>query len=285
MSAARRSFTKAELDLESSRTRIDKTRFLFEQGLVSASDLEDAEREHRGQLLDFEAAAKDDFAAVRESGGEEAMEEARLALEDAREALQALEKSIGNASVVAPIAGVVLPGKPSGRAPVEGQSVRSGETLVTIGDFSRLAAAVKADETDVARLRTGQEVTVTGNAFRGLALRGEVSHVSSQADPRSRGAPKFDVAVTLDPVGPEAAQRLRAGMSARIRIVTYRNPEALLVPIDAVRSRGGAHRVRVVDPDTGEAEEREVEIGPTTRDSVEIRAGLRAGETVVVPQG
>ena len=83
MSAARRSFTKAELDLESSRTRIHKSRFLFEQGLIAAAELEDAEREHRGQLLDFEA-AKDELAAARDSGGEEALEEARLELDGTR---------------------------------------------------------------------------------------------------------------------------------------------------------------------------------------------------------
>ena len=110
-----------------------------------------------------------------------------------------------------------------------------------------------------------------------------MSHVSSQADPKSRGTPKFDVAVTLDPVTPEEAAQLRAGMSAKIRIVTYSNPKALLVPIGAVRSRAGTHRLRVVDPDTGEAQERTVEIGPTTRDSVEIRAGLKAGETILAP--
>ena len=148
-----------------------------------------------------------------------------------------------------------------------------------------MAAATQVDETDVVKLRAGQKVTVTGNAFRGLKLEGEVTYVSSQADPKARGIPKFDVTVTLDPVGPETAARIRTGMSAKLRIVTYSNPKALLVPIDAVRSRGGKHRLRVVDPATGGAKEREVEVGPTTRSSVEIRVGLEAGETVLLPGG
>ena len=291
MTAARRSFTKAELDLEASRTNINKSRFLSEQGLISASEREDAERQHRGQLLDFEA-ARDEFASVRAQGGEEALEEARLEFEAAQQALEAAQQElqvfgdvVGNASMRAPIAGVVLAPARAGRELTEGRPVRTGDVLLTIGDFSRLSAVVKADESDVARLRAGQKVTVTGNAFRGLTLEGEVSHVSSQADPKSRGIPSFAVAVTLDPVGPEEAERLRAGMSAKIRIVTYSNPKALLVPIDAVLSRRGVHRLRVVDPDSGEVEEREVEIGPTTRDSVEILAGLKPGETILLPEG
>ena len=291
MTAARRSFTKAELDLEASRTNINKSRFLSEQGLISASEREDTERQHRGQLLDFEA-ARDEFASVRAQGGEEALEEARLEFEAAQQALEAAQQElqvfgdvVGNASMRAPIAGVVLAPARAGRELTEGRPVRTGDVLLTIGDFSRLSAVVKADESDVARLRAGQKVTVTGNAFRGLTLEGEVSHVSSQADPKSRGIPSFAVAVTLDPVGPEEAERLRAGMSAKIRIVTYSNPKALLVPIDAVLSRRGVHRLRVVDADSGEVEEREVEIGPTTRDSVEILAGLKPGETILLPEG
>ena len=302
MVAARRSFTKAELAMEGSRTSINKSRFLFEEGLIPASEHEDAERQHRGQLLDFEA-AKEELATARAKGGAEAVEEARLHLESVEkelkrsmEQLGALEVDIGqagrwglgeeirDAELKAPISGVVMV-PPRGRELVEGRPVRGGDTLLTIGDFARLAAVVQVDETDIARIGVDQEVRVTGNAFRGITLNGRVSHVASQADPKSRGIPKFDVTVTLDPVGPEEAERLRAGMSATIRIVTYSNPEALLVPISAVQSRGGRHRLRVVDPATGEVEEREVEIGPTTRNSVEVRAGLEPGETVLVPEG
>ena len=291
MSVARRNFSKAELDLESSRTRINKSRFLFGQGLISASEHEDAERQHRGQLLDFEA-AKEELASVRAQGDEDALEEARLefdaaqqAFEAARRNLQVFGEETDRASVRAPISGVALAEHLPGRGLAEGKPMKKGESLVVIGDFSRLSAVVRVDETDIVRLRRGQHVTVSGNAFLGLRLKGKVSHVSSQANPKLRGAPKFDVAVALDPVAPEEAALLRAGMSARIRIVTYSNPNALLVPIDAVRSRGGTHRLRVLDPATGRIEEREVGTGPTTRDSVEIRAGLKAGETILLPPG
>ncbi len=284
MVSARRSFTKTRLDMEGQRTKINKSRFLFREGLISASEHEDAERQFKGQELDF-AAAEEEFAAERALASEQALEDARLEVETARAEKQAAEEKLRHSSILAPISGVVLAAG-RGRGPLEvGSTVRSGQDLLTIGDFSRMATKTKVDEADVVRLRTGQEVTVRGNAFRGLVLKGEVTHVSSQAEPEARGIPKFKVRVTLDPVGPEAAERLRLGMSARLRIVTYSNPKALAVPLAAVRSQGSEHRVRVVDPATGEIEERRVEIGPTTRDAVEIRAGLKAGETVLVPGG
>ena len=280
MIRARRSFTKARLDMEGRRTAINKSRFLFGEGLISASEHEDAERQFRGQELDF-ATAEEEIAEVRAQGSEEALEEARLALAAVGAELQTAERALTQETVRAPIGGVILASSRSGKGLAAGSEVRSGQDLAEIGDFSRMAADVQVDEADVVKLRAGQEVTVTGNAFRGLRLSGAVTHVSSQADPKSRGIPKFDVTVTLDPVGPEEAARLRSGMSARLRIVTYDNPTALTVPIDAVESRGGRHRVKVVDPATGEIADQTVEIGPTTRDSVEIRAGLEPGDIIL----
>ncbi len=284
MVRARRSFTKTRLDMQGHLTAINKSRFLFGEGLISEAEHEDAERQFRSQELDFEA-AEEEFALVRAQGSKEALKDARLELEGATAALRAAEEALEHETVRAPIGGVVLARSRGGKEPEAGGAVRSGQDLLSIGDFSRMAAAAQVDETDVVKLQAGQKVTVTGNAFRGLKLKGEVTHVSSQADPKARGIPKFDVTVTLDHVGPEAAARIRTGMSAKLRIVTYSNPKALLVPIEAVRSRGRKHHLRVFDPATGDAKEREVEVGPTTWSSVEIRAGLEAGEIVLLPGG
>ncbi len=284
MVAARRSFTKTRLAMEGERRKINKSRFLFEEGLISTSDHEDAERQFRGQELDF-AAAEEEFAAIRAQASEEALEDARLALEAARTEFRAAAEALRQDAVRAPIAGVVLPATRAGREMTAINSVQRGQELLGIGDFSRMAASVKVDESDVVSLRAGQDVTVTGNAFQGLRLKGEVTYVSSQANAGSGGIPKFDMRVTLDPVGPTVAARLRSGMSARLRIVTYDNPAALSVPLAAVISNNHVHVLRVIDPETGDIEKRRVEIGPTARESVEIRAGLKPGETVLVPGG
>ncbi len=282
MTKARRNFIRARLDLESLRTKINRSRFLFEEGLIPVSEHEDAEREFKGQELDF-AAAEEELEATRLEGNEERLNDARLGLEAARMELRATEAALKYDEVHAPVSGVVLAPQRAGQEMVPGRSLKAGGQVLEIGDFSRMAVTTQVDEADVAKLRVGQKVTVRGNAFHGLALKGKVTHVSSQADPKSRSIPKFDARVTLDAVDPDEAAQLRTGMSARLTIVTYENPTAMLVPIDAVRSRGGEHRLLVIDPETGEAEVREVEIGPTTRTSVEIRAGLRAGETILLP--
>ena len=283
MAAARRAFARARMSLESQEKRLKRTRFLFEQGLIAAAEREDAEQQYRSQELDFEA-AKEDFAAAQARGGEEALSKAGLELRSAREEMEEIAETLKRNRIHAPLAGVVLSLSASGGVFGAGQEVGKGAALLSIGDFSRMAATATVDEVDVVRLAVGQPVSVTGNAFPELSLRGVVTHVSSQPDQARFGASGFRVVVTLDPFDGEEQQRLRAGMSSRLQIVVYQKDDALVVPIEAVERRGGKHVVRVVDGQTRETTERVVEVGPTTQRSVEVLAGLRAGEEIAISQ-
>ena len=114
-------------------------------------------------------------------------------------------------------------------------------------------------------------------------MRGTVIHVSSQPLPRARGATRFEVKVTLDPLDAHQRRRLRTGMSCVLEIVIYNKDATLMVPTEAVERSGRSHRLRVIDRETRIVQHREVEIGPTTLDSVEITSGLKPGDEIVVP--
>ena len=281
MLKARRNFTKAQMNMDSRRGKLRKSKFLFEQGLIAAAEFEDAERQHRSQLLDFET-AKEEFEATRRKADEKALAAAELAMENARAAMLAAKEELEQNVVRAPFAGTALPPARAARELVEGARLRKGDTLLRVADFSRIAATSTADEIDVVKLKAGQKVTVTGNAFPGLKIRGVVRSVSAEADPKKIRKAVFSVSFLLDELDVSEVAQIRSGMSAKLRIVTYDNPEALLVPLAAVRRSRGKHWLRVLD-EGGEVREREVTIGPTTRRRVEIASGLKPGERVVVP--
>ena len=283
MAAARRTLARARIALESQETRLKRTAFLLEQGLIPASQHEEAERQHRRQLLDFEA-ARQDLEAASARGSEESVDKAVLELSSAEEEVWELAKSAGQGRVHASVSGVVLASSRSGaKVLAGGQSVDKGEALLEIGDFSRMAAVAMVDEVDVVVLAVGQTVLVTGNAFRDQRMRGTVTHVSSQPLAEVRGATRFEVKVTLDPLEEDQRERLRTGMSCRLEIVIRNKDSALMVPIEAVERSGRSHRLRVVNPDTGMVQQREVETGLTTLDLVEITSGLAPGDEIVVP--
>ena len=284
MVKARRSFTKAQMNMESRRVRMRKSRFLYEQGLVPATEFEDEEREYKSQLLDFET-SREELAAVRAKGDDKALAAAKLAMENARATMLAAKEAIRENAVRAPFAGTVLPPAQARKNLVAGVRVRHGDALFRIGDFSRVAAKSTVDEIDVFKLKAGQKVTVTGNAFPSLKLSGVVKSVSAEADPKKTRKPVFDIHFLLDKLGAAAQARIRPGMSAKLRIVTYSNPKALMVPLDAVRRRGGKYWLKVLDPGSGQVQDRQVTIGPTTLRRVEIASGLKPGELVVLPGG
>jgi macrolide-specific efflux system membrane fusion protein len=88
----------------------------------------------------------------------------------------------------------------------------------------------------------------------------------------------------FDVPNPEGA--LMTQMTAQVFFVIARANDVLTVPASALRAGGqrgrpnGGASVLVVTPD-GAVEKREIEIGVATRTEVEIRSGLREGETVV----
>lgn len=284
-----RSISKARMALDAQRNRLDETAVLLEKGVIPASEHAAADQRYRSQQLDYEA-LQQDLKVVLAKGEGNALRVARLDVDDARVRLQALERILREAAVTAPVAGVVLRPRssvPSGQGEpllAKGQPVSQGEHLVTIGDLDGFSLMARVDEVDIANIRPGLRARITGDAFPGLELAGTISRVSSEADPGtgSNALPSFEIAVAIDDLDAADRQRLRLGMSADIAVVVHDKPDALLVPIGAVRTAGGERRLRVAEGDA--VREVAVETGMTTLKAVEIVSGIEAGDVLVLPQ-
>ena len=281
---ARSALVRAATALDDAERNLEQTAYLLDRRVVSASEHEEAQQRRRNRKLDFDAAERE-LAAVRAKGGEEAVLLARLEAENAHRRLRAYEDQLNLAAITAPIEGIVTTAEGAGDEPLaKGRPVARGELLLSIVDPERMSVATGIDEVDVGKIEVGQPAWITGPGFPALRIEGAVSHVSPQADAgsRTRNTPQFEIVVTLDRLDEAARDRLRVGMSAHVTIVVYRNPAALLVPITAVERSDGEAWLRVVDGN-GDPERRRVELGLTTLDSVEVVAGLSAGDEVVLP--
>ncbi len=288
VSRARRDVTKAAIDLESSRGQLDETAFLLERGVIPAAEHEAASRDFDNRQLDLEA-AEQDLAVVLRKGVSDG-QIARLELENARAQLAELNETLRLARLRAPISGVVM--RPREVAATEersqerlvaGAPTTYGEHLLTIGDVEGLSVMGRVDELDVAQVRAGNPVTIRGDAFPDVTLRGAVSRVSSEALARDIGdaPPAFEfVAVVHDLTERQRAQ-LRIGMSVALEVVVRDEEDVLLVPIEAVTIQDGRKTVRIAEGDA--VREAPVVTGVTTFDSVEIREGLEPGDRILLP--
>ncbi len=286
MARARRTLRRARIALEDAEQRFSRAEFLLEQGIVPSSEQEEARRSRENRRLDLEEAERE-LEPVRAKGGEQAQQVAQLELETAESNLRDQLAKLDQATIRAPLAGIVVEANdPDGKPLTAGRPVTQGELLLSIADFERLAVVTHVDEVDVRKIEVGQAASVTGPGFPGPPIRGTVSSVSSSADDdyQQQNAPRFEVMVELDRVSESARDRLRVGMTAYVQILIQSRPEALLIPLSAVEQDGEANWVRVLDPDTGAVERRNVALGLTTLDSVEVTSGLAAGEEIIAPE-
>ncbi len=288
VSRARRDVTKARIELENSRSQLDETAFLLERGVIPAAEHEAASRNFENRQLDLEAAEQDLTVVLRQGASDGQI--ARLEFENARAQLAELDETLRLSRLRAPIAGIVMRPRTIGAAEersqdrlVSGSSTTYGEHLLTIGDVDGLSVVGSVDELDVARIRPGNPVTIRGDAFPDVLLRGEVSRVSSEALARDTGdaPPSFEFVAIVHQLTRGQRAELRIGMSAALEVLVRDEEDVLLVPIEAVTIQDGETTVRITEG--AAVRETPVLTGVTTFDSVEITAGLEPGDRILLP--
>lgn len=256
-------------------------------GIIPDNEFEQAEDEYRGARNEV-AANLDKFNEEKEKGNPENVSMARMKAQNAREKLDALQLKVDGGVVLAPVSGVVLkPVRGRGDKAVDivvGSAVSTGQPVAAVGDLAGLRVVSKVDEVDIDKLSPGQKVVVTGEAFSGKTLVGRISDISSTATSESRDVPPaFDVETTIRDLPPDAINHIRLGMSANLQVLVYDNPEAIMIPIQAVHRTPRGLTVDVLDKEKQETRTVPVTTGVTTLSDVEITSGLAPGEQVVVP--
>ena len=291
MATARRQLARANDAMEKQRRRVEQTAYLLGEGVIPAAEHE-AATEQLDRLREDRAAAARELEVVRARAGPDAREMADLELQNVRDQLTTLQSVMEAATVLAPVDGIVMPPASGARASgpgrggrlSEGEAVSGGQALVNIADVGTYSVDGAVEEVEVAKLRPGQALRVTGDAFPGIELAGELVEVASHADRATSGAgAKFAIRARLRAPTPEQRQLLRIGMSVDLHIVIRDDPAAITVPLEAIESAPAGPVVRVSDPETGEIRAVAVETGATTPGAVEIVKGLTTGDQVVLP--
>ena len=158
-----------------------------------------------------------------------------------------------------------------------GDRVTASQGLITIPSVSRMQIEMSVRESDLARVRAGQPATVHVDAFPGLKLSGRVAVVGSLARAsadRVFGDKRFDVTINVVDTDPN----LRPEMSVRAEIEVGQRKDVLRAPINGVFDHGGVFVAYVSQ--TWGIETRRVEVGASSDLFVEIRSGLKEGESL-----
>ena len=191
---------------------------LFAQKLTSETEHTNANLAHTGSKSDFEAM------------------EAQVKIGRAR--LDKVLDNLRKTRITAPMDGVVtFLGAEVGEISQAQTSFTQGQTLMTISDLSVFEVEVDVDETEVAKVQTGQVARIRVDAFRDTSFAGEVVEVGNSANISGQGSENYTTSFRVKVRFAEANPGVRPGMSASVDVTTAKADDALLIPYASVVTR------------------------------------------------
>jgi HlyD family secretion protein len=174
--ALEQSLADAQADLAQRRLDFDRAEQLYRKdaGSKQARDLaETAVKRAQANV----ARIREQISLAREGTRQEQITIARAAVAQAQEKLRLTRLNLGYTKLVAPTAGVVLV-----RQAEIGEVVVPGTPVITLADLDRVSLRAYVPETELGRVRWGQEVDVRTDTFRDKTFRGRISFISSKAE-------------------------------------------------------------------------------------------------------
>jgi len=191
-----------------------------------------------------------------------------------------LEQSLGSLKILSPHDGLVLHVKDwTGQGIGVGDTRWPGSTILTIPDTSAIKARVFVLEADAGNLKVGQKARIAVDSHPAVAFDGKVERVDTLARPIERESPVKYFEAILQILGKDP-EILKPGKLVRVRIIAASLAETLVVPRSALTEEGRKFYVWI---QRGPAvEKREVEIGSGDAARIVLRAGVAAGELVLL---
>jgi HlyD family secretion protein len=238
IASARAAVERARSDEEKARKDHERTEALLARQLIpprendaarAASEMAAARRKEAEEALALALAgprvdqvdqaraaasgAKENLSLVKEGARKETIDQARARRKQAGEGLALARTRLSHATVFSPLNGTVL-----SKNAEPGEYVAAGTPVVTIADLREVWLRGYIPETDLGKVRLGQEVVVTTDSYPGKKYEGRITFISSEAEftPKSVQTQKervklvYRIKVTVS----LPAMELRPGMPA-----------------------------------------------------------------------
>ncbi len=250
-------YRKAQAAYRNLQRIADLDEQLFKNDAIPRRELEQAQTDAAGALADRDAAVEQ----MRSLG----VDETSIAAVRDNRPVSSIE-----AVIRAPIGGTVVE-----KLVNQGQLIQAGSTpAFTISDLSTVWVMANVFESDLANVAAGQQATVV-TAAQPTPIVGQVSYVGSLVDPASK-------ATAVRVVVPNPRDILKRDMLVNVTIRASQARNGILVPASAVlRDDQNLPFVYVALP-TNRFARRSVTLGARVGDAYEVKAGLSAGERIVV---
>jgi HlyD family secretion protein len=191
LKASQQTMFDAQADLQQKKLDDDRAQRLFRKDAISAQDRDLADTALKRAEAIFQA-AQQRYAQAVEGSRKEDVAIARANLREANANLGLSRINLDYTILRAPSAGVI-----NVRQAELGEVVVPGAPVVTLADLDHVWLRGYIAETDLGRIRWGQDVTVTTDTYPGKHYRGRVSFIASSAEFTPKSVQTYKERVTL----------------------------------------------------------------------------------------
>jgi multidrug efflux pump subunit AcrA (membrane-fusion protein) len=246
---------KAAADLADAEQKYNRAKTLYEQGLLPKQNLDEAESRYNAARAAYDLSVQ-------------TVENLRGQLAQSRAAAALAQKKVNDSLIRAPFAGQIRE-----RAVTQGQYLKVQTPVMSIVNIDPLRVRLKVPEKMAAWVKSGQQVTVSVEAYPDRTFSGKISRINPSVDQQTRA---FEVEALID----NHQALLKPGFFVKATIPSSFVVDALFVPNDALLYVYGVYKVFVIEGNT--LKEKEVKIGERSGDEIEIVDGLSKGERIAL---
>jgi RND family efflux transporter MFP subunit len=201
-----------------------------------------------------------------------------LRVQKAKLTRDAIADKLKASQVTSPVDGVVINVYAEEGKPVQGPTAyNSGTALCEVADSSEYALNVEFNEFEVAQVHEGQRVEIFFDSIPNLKVQGLLDSIMGAGRTSMRYS-FFPATIVFSTI----ANDVRIGATATVRINVEAAGDGVAVPAQAISYSGGKSYVNVLAGN--KMARREVILGLHEGELVELRAGLSAGEQVVLTE-
>ncbi len=253
----------------------DRAQGMAKEGVVSASALDDAQKNYE-MALNKQNVAKAQLQVLKAKIGQATAQVARD-----RANLMQLEEQLSYTTVTSPIDGIIL-----SRDVEVGDAVSSilvlgssATLIMTEGDTSEVYVKGKVDESDIGKVYMAQPARIKVESFKDKTFNGKVTKISPMGVEKDN-VTTFEVRVSINNPGGE----LKAAMTANAEIILEEHKNVLQIPEGSILYDKDKKASVEIPDEKGKEGKRKiaVNIGISNGAKTELLSGLKEGDQVVL---
>ena len=253
----------------------DRAQGMAKEGVVSASALDDAQKNYE-LALNKQNVAKAQLTVLKAKIGQATAQVARD-----RANLMQLEEQLSYTTITSPIDGIIL-----SRDVEVGDAVSSilvlgssATLIMTEGDTSEVYVKGKVDESDIGKVYMAQPARIKVESFKDKTFNGKVTKISPMGVEKDN-VTTFEVRVSINNPGGE----LKAAMTANAEIILEEHKNVLKIPEGSILYDKDKKASVEVPDEKGKEGKRKVavNIGISNGAKTELLSGLKEGDQVVL---